>query len=425
MRAAEPEVAPRRVLFLAHAFPPSAVVGALRPAKFVQFLPEHDWVPVVITSDQRAYPLGDAALTEDLGQASVVVTRSCETTLVLEWLQRTRSQGRTSLTRFTARVAAYVLDGAVAPDHALGWVPWAALAARKAVRQTGASVIVATGGPFSTLLAGSVASCLTGLPLVVDYRDPWTSTNTYAARPFRRFVSKRMEKAVVKRADAIVVVSEKMRAGLAEWFGESVVAKTQVIPNGYDLGEMPERSRVGLDGKLRIAHVGLFNARRTPEGLWRFLEALPASIAETIDVRLVGAGEDLAVPDSLKSLVSLTPRLPRQEAMQEMVDADLLLILTGNAEDTNTKVFEYLATRRPILVVGNLDASVARTVEEIGAGLAVEPENPGAAIEMIGSLLGSSPEGISFEYEPPPEWSRGALAGRLAGVLDSAAGYRS
>lgn len=412
----------RTVLLLAHAFPPSAVVGALRPAKFVKYLPHHGWKPVVVTSDQRAYPSGDDTLLRDVEGAEVLVTRSCETGPTLERLQRVRARGRFAPVRFLARSAAYVLDGVVAPDHAVGWVPWAASAAVKCTRGRDVSVILATGGPFATLLAGLWTKRLTGVPLVVDYRDPWTLAPSFAPRPLRRVISQRMEAAVVRAADAVVVVNDQMKQALVSQFGDEIGWRTHVIPNGYDLDEIPSRSRSRGDGRLRIVHVGLFNARRTPESLWDFLAGLDPELAESIDVRLVGAGDGLAIPPDFQSFVSTTPRLPRRQAMQEMVDADVLLILTGDYEDTNTKVFEYLATRLPIMLIGNPEAAAADLLRDVGAGVSVAATAPEAAIDMLWECLRFPGASRYAGYAPPSRYSRVHLAGQMAEILNGLAG---
>src|SRR5436309_15016195 len=44
----------RKVLLITYHYPPSAAVGAIRPAKFARYLPEFGWQPIVLTISTKA-----------------------------------------------------------------------------------------------------------------------------------------------------------------------------------------------------------------------------------------------------------------------------------------------------------------------------------------------------------------------------------
>ena len=116
-------------------------------------------------------------------------------------------------------------------------------------------------------------------------------------------------------------------------------------------------------------------------------------IAGRLEVVLAGplsADEQqlLAAPD-LTDLVKVVGWLERPRALALQSAADTLLVVTEGASRRSVatgKVFEYLAARRPILVLGE-GTEAARIVVDAGAGTVTSASDPGA--------IASSPAGSS------------------------------
>src|SRR5438552_13249558 len=69
----------RRVLMIAHHFPPAAGSGANRALAFARYLPERGWQPTVVTPESAwAAPRDDALALEIPSDVRVVRTRSFE-----------------------------------------------------------------------------------------------------------------------------------------------------------------------------------------------------------------------------------------------------------------------------------------------------------------------------------------------------------
>ena len=70
----------RRVLMIAHHFPPAGGSGSNRALAFSRYLPEHDWTPTVLTPGAAWAANRDAALLAEVPEGlRVVRTRSFET----------------------------------------------------------------------------------------------------------------------------------------------------------------------------------------------------------------------------------------------------------------------------------------------------------------------------------------------------------
>jgi hypothetical protein len=66
----------RRLLVVAYYFPPMGMSGVQRVAKFVKYLPDYGWEPVVLTVEPGGYFAYDEQLQEEIDRAGVEVVRT-------------------------------------------------------------------------------------------------------------------------------------------------------------------------------------------------------------------------------------------------------------------------------------------------------------------------------------------------------------
>lgn len=128
-----------------------------------------------------------------------------------------------------------------------------------------------------TLLSGLLLKLLTGKPLVItchslDVRRPWKRDSLGAVYNYSRWI----EKVAYEAADAVIAVSETVKADLETYF--SLSCPVYSIYNGVDHLISASIPHVGLDtvpggGKIRIPYA-LFLGRLTEQkGLNYFLDA--------------------------------------------------------------------------------------------------------------------------------------------------------
>jgi glycosyltransferase involved in cell wall biosynthesis len=239
-----------------------------------------------------------------------------------------------------------------------------------------------------------------------------------------------LEQDILEAADVVIAVSEGQRQILADHVSGRE-EKVLTITNGFDPADFPNAVRVQPTDRSRfvLTFVGRFQLARTGEelfgGLRRFVEGLGPDSGrfllrvvgyanKTVQARLRDTGAECEFVDYV----------PHEEAIRAMCSADALLLkaLTGRNGDSviPAKLFEYLASGRPILAVGPRGCECERIVRSCSAGLTAEFDETAIAdaLERLFDawtmgrpIAGCGPEGLQA-------YSRIELTRRLASVFD-------
>ena len=414
--------AARTALMVAYYFPPSASVGTQRTLRWVRYLPELGWCPVLLTVRERDY--GNTPL---VPQGSRVEPRvpvyRARVARPLEWALAVRALGRTlrrtlwrtlSSSRVAARTAQAALAPAAAatsahrsaaarwfdpwvttPDANLGWWPFAVVAGLRAVWQQRPDVLYTSGPPHSSHLIAIVLKKLTGLPWVADFRDPWSRRPWLAAadRQGRRYrIQVRLEALVINQADCVVLNTETMGADFRKAYPEAA-AKFRVISNGYDpeaFGMLPDVAPP--TEVFTLTHAGALYRRRDPRPLLRAVATLRdrhVIDAATFRLNLVGSAEPqfeldrLIEQQGLAGLVTLVPRVPHAESLAFLARSHVLVIIQPDTElQVPGKLFEYLYLRKPVLALTG-EGATADIVRRYELGVVADP----ADVDSIAASL--------------------------------------
>jgi glycosyltransferase involved in cell wall biosynthesis len=138
--------------------------------------------------------------------------------------------------QFAKRILKLVLQ----PDPQVLWVPNAIRAGRQILQELSHDVILVTAPAYSSFFIGTALKRQFGLPLVLDYRDEWDLSGKYLENASRDSVSKlvqeRMQRYVLKRADAVVATTRASTSNLADKLACLKKTKTRAVTvyNGFD-----------------------------------------------------------------------------------------------------------------------------------------------------------------------------------------------
>jgi glycosyltransferase involved in cell wall biosynthesis len=411
------ETGPRKVLVVGYFFPPVGGAGVQRVLKFVKYLPEHGYDPVVLTTRSRDYPATDPSLLAEVPTGTPIVR--ARDPAFLRWA--TLGFDYLGLARLRA-LAAW-------PDEATAWIPAATICALRSVRRHRPSVILSSAPPFSAHVVAWITARAMRLPWVADFRDEFSANPHAESRAaLVQRLSVPLERYVVADAARVVTVADYFAVQGAPP-GSS---RRVTLVNGVDPADVLGLSTGQVSDRFCLSFVGTLYGDRDLAPVASALRRL--AVRGTIDpdrceLRIVGNMWLHEKPDAGAVPVVDTGYLDHRAAVAQMRDATVLLFYAPDSSPAPSgKIFEYLACERPILCVARHDNLAYRLVEEWDAGHGAEPGD-GTAIESAIAALYSrwdvgdlaAPNGVRAKVLA--HYSRRQLTGDLARVLDAAVAF--
>jgi glycosyltransferase involved in cell wall biosynthesis len=202
-----------------------------------------------------------------------------------------------------------------------------------------------------------------------------------------------------------------------------------VIVNGVDEADLPT-GVAPHSHRFVLAHVGTIYGIRDPSPVLRALARLIQGgmiDGERVAVRLVGSLwlEGFEPPSGVR--VERTGYIGHRRAVEEMCKATaLLLYVPSSSLAPSGKLFEYLASGRPILCLTGPDNLASRLVREWNAGVVADPHDEEAIEQALLTLWqrwqeNGLPDQAGVRRKTLERYSRRKNAEQLARVLDEAA----
>ncbi|MCK4590453.1 MAG: glycosyltransferase family 4 protein [Candidatus Latescibacteria bacterium] len=420
----------KKVLFITYYFPPMGLGGVQRTLKFVKYLPSFGWQPIILTVRPGSYFAFDPSLLKDIPAAAEVVrTGSLDPLKMLSWLQH--REKTVEPPENLRRTLSYLSQMVFQPDNKLGWLPFALSKAREILHQESVEIIYATAPPFTCHLIGILLSRLYRKPLVVDFRDAWTQFQfVHYPTSIHRLLNQLLEKKVIRKAARVISTNEVLRENLRKAHPRAAASKFTVIPHGFDPDDFKNKGKPSSTGKFTVTYSGSFYATVTPK---HFLSAVreildeEPGLANEIKLLFLGMFREenkrLVNKLNLQDVVDIRGYLPHSESVVQLLNSDLLWLTLDESEGaeavTPSKLFEYIASGRPILACVP-EGAAAQIVRSTGNGIVVPPDDIQGIKKAIlgyynryraGKLKRTTPKIIQ-------KYDRQRLTGELVRVFD-------
>lgn len=382
----------KKVLMIAYDYPPLGGGGVLRTLKFTKYLPQYGFQPYILTVKNPMYRIKDPTLLKEIPPEARVFRAFSFEHRVLR----------------APRLLNLNLKWFYIPDENIGWLPFAIRAGARIIKKENIDLIFATSPIWTSLLIGCLLKRRTKKPLVVDFRDPWVN-GPFAKYPtnLHKNIEEKMETEILTHSEYVITVSDTIRHNLIEKY-PFIKSKIEVITNGFDLGDFGNLRTHEQNDKFRMTHAGSLYGTRTAKPLLLALKQLieekagPREELEVVFAGNYGKETPLLVENlGLGDVVKLVMYIPHKQCVELMLNSQVLLLLITekglHEEGTLTgKLFEYLASRRPIMAIGPENGEAAKIIKSHKAGRIVSPDN----IQSIKQTI------IDF-YE---KWKQGKLA---------------
>jgi glycosyltransferase involved in cell wall biosynthesis/SAM-dependent methyltransferase len=298
--------------------------------------------------------------------------------------------------------------------------------ARELVRRFQPDVVLSSGPPDSTHLAGFLATLHTRVPLVLDHQDSWEDQAAVwrgkaSLAAIARQVSRMLEDVLFHHARDVIANSRDLADALKERHPGSHVS---FLRSGADLELLPQRP-THSGPRLSIAHAGAHSDDRVLEPVLRALRLFLERTAEaTGSSRFMIAGRVAAERAAqlaaiirvhrLESNVELLGVVPPTEALELLARSQVSVVFAPSQMlQVPTELYSSLCLGVPTLVCGDSESATAREARHLGAAFREPEDIEGIARFFDGAWRGT--HGCSHATPDPIDYEH--LAGALEALL--------
>jgi glycosyltransferase involved in cell wall biosynthesis len=434
-----PATPPLRLLVITYYWPPSGGAGVQRCLKFVKHLASFGVEATVLTVDpaQATYPVRDESLLAEI-PASVRVIHTATSEPFESYKKLTgravpyggfANEGKPGLVQKALR---FVRGNLFIPDPRRGWNRFALRAVAKLLAAGEQfDAVLTSSPPHSTQLIGLELQKRHGLRWLADMRDPWTDIYYYKDlhhTPLAAWLDQYYERQVLSQADAVLVTSPETKRIFLGKLPELAESKIHVLPNGYDESDFRQPSQPPTDC-LRITHTGTITETYHVDQLLRAIQACALANPDVpLRLRFVGqVSRELRRQIEEAGLLPATEFVafvPHEESVGYLLRSSVLLMaipdVVPNFGILPGKVFEYLATSKPILCVGPAGSDADQLLRECGAGQALPYQDYALMLATLEALVAQWRQNPSLDLPAlsHSRYSRRALTGRLAAIIE-------
>jgi glycosyltransferase involved in cell wall biosynthesis len=433
------------VLFISCEFPPDGSPGAIRNVAFAKHLTEHGFNVSVVR--ELHVPIGHTPKWEFVSKVEIP---SAQRRAV--HAKPTISRAQTMLSYVTTRLdVSYVgilnLVETVTARH----------------ESQPFDLIYASCNPLSAAVAGMRIKNKLGIPLIVEFRDPWLN-NPVRVWPtiFHYWWEKRLLRRTLSACDQVIMNTPTARANLLKQLnGRLAEDQIHVIPHSFDADRIHVAETAGrAKGPITLGYSGGFYATARPRSRNMFRRAFSYTPFERscVDRRLssprplfdafrqlIDQDEsyksrlclrflDSLKPDDIsyakeigiwKHLI-LEPRRPPHEISLFLNSCDALYLTNPvfpnlRSPFISTKTVEYIATGKPIVAFLS-DSDNRDIARRSGLARLVEP----LTVEMLTRTLAELVDDLEQGAALTPDWNyirrfdRSRHARHLAAVFQQA-----
>lgn len=404
----------RRLLLISYHFPPDTTIGARRWEKLAKSVTERGWGLDVITcaptgkrgasldslpAGVRVFGVPDPVLPFE--RVEHVLWRAYRTLWPNRRLDPSAVRANADSNSHTAEGRPESLDRDEIPSsvrtprellrtywawveltHGERWARRAAALGRRIVTPRVHEAVITSAPPHTSHEAGRLVSVSTGLPFVMDMRDPWSLQpwlRESVASPIWYRHAERYERACIERASLVVANTPPAHAALVALHPDAS-AKTITVMNGSDDDPLPPHRD---SERFVIRYAGTIYLDRDPQTLFRAAAKVIASeklqpaqfgidilgrFADEHRVPLLG----MAAQEGIADYVTVEPPRPHAEALQFLAGATMLVIFLGsNMLALPAKVFEYVRFDSWLLALAEPGSAIAQVLEGTSADVVV------------------------------------------------------
>jgi len=396
----------KKVLIISSYFPSYGGGGIIRIHNFVKYLPKKGFLPIVLTLKEKYYEkiyFTPELLNEYSKEVKIIRTDSFEPKggEIKDKIYGLKK--KTFVDRLFFSLMKNTVNKVLIPDRAILWTPYALLKGRKIIKNDRVDLIFSTSPPFSSNIIAFLLHKLSGKPFILDYRDDWVGNKFYggANGRFRFSLEQRLEYMLIKNAAKVITSTKESIELFKSKYPKFDTNKYIHLPNGYDpeyfkesyssnsFNEAPQKQR-----RINFVYTGSLTIKRDPRFFLKAVNEIlteDPNLKDRIRIYFIGfthyKHKELVDTLGLIDIVSFIENLPPRKLSEFLQkETDVCLIFQRETEGGKSaipgKIYEYLASKKPILCMDNNGATTA-LLKKIGCNLNSHYED----IEKIKHLI--------------------------------------
>ena len=420
----------KHLILVTRYFPPTSIVGAIRPFRLARYVAELGW-SVDVVHGPHDFKTFEPDPVSSLG--SQVGLHPIE-----------KQRPRLPLPRVADKVRRKLLsigDRLVGRDSEKWFIDGATKRIRAILSESEpkmSTVLVTTSPPHPLHRIGLTIKHTNSTPWVIDLRDPWDQYLTTGQFDQPDPAVRALESNAMEAAQYVVSTTNGYTEILRRRFESLPREKFETITNSFARREnQPKAKNTG--NRLRIVYTGIFYPEKDPFTFFRAVAYWKKqtgagwhAVANALDIVLVGV-EDSVTPRlvadlDLSDVVRFIPRVAQHEALEISASADFLLIASGLTSKSRegwlpSKLFEYLGSRRPIIAVCR-DGELAKTIRDLGCGFVFSTEDPTPIVELLDTALRQKSQdgylNLNVSFDRADEFREDKVFAKYAALLSNA-----
>jgi len=386
-----------RVLLISYLFPPGAGVGSPRALSYARYLPRYGCEVSVLTARFATTAYNDPNLLK-LIPAGTPVYRAfnpevpyrlrdsiwkkvAPPRLAAEFASTAQPKKDSFLP--WKQVARRAIERLATPDVQTAWAWFATRKALALLARHRFDAVLLNIPPYSTMKIGvAIKRRFPHVRLISDIRDDWVGYYLplfdSAASEAKRQFAVRLERELIEASDFVSSVTPAQRQAIRERYPREPEQKFLCTPNGYnpDVFRGFQSRPHAFDGMVVTYFGSVYgNPVYSPKLYLDALDCLPPEVRSRIETRFIGriAAETLPLMEGRLAPVRRFGFMPQAAGLRYLEETDYLLLIARDPTTHAGKLFDYLATGKPILALTPPEGEIARILRETRTGWVIDP----------------------------------------------------
>ena len=256
----------KKILIISYYWPPAGGPAVQRVVKYVKYLSEFNYQPIVLTVENPQVQAYDNSLLKEIpAEVEVIKTKSFQpfgiykkllgidknTSIPKQVISKSENES------FKSKISRFIRANIFIPDARIGWFPYLVNKGLKICKEKNIDVIFSTSPPHSVHLGAKKIAKKTKIKWIADFRDPWVDAYwnlDMSKMAFAEKLDKIFEKNVLKSADTITTVSEE----LINLFQARQKNNYELLHNGFEKINLTKKTSAKFEILFIISDFSFF-----------------------------------------------------------------------------------------------------------------------------------------------------------------------